>query len=278
MKNNMKNIRIAKNTIMAKREKKAPPGDHVACERAFDGPRGDIAHSWATGDIHFDSDENFQETVDLGDESQVHLLKVAVHEVGHVLGLSHIEYEDSVMYPIYRHPTNNAQLELSETDRSAMKGLYGHCTGTFDAVFDFIYWSLTEKQFHYNTYFFRGEKMWLFMSSLNRTRLGDPVSIASKNNNLFLHNETDNDVAEGWPKKLTDIFHTENEPISIPTPIDAAYFSDAGSLFFMFKGPYFWMCKWIHGAESHPCKNRMEIRQYFTTLVTDEYPDTHLNF
>ena len=57
--------------------------EHIDCYIIFDGPGGEIGHSWATGNIHFDDDENYRADPISG----VYLLRVAVHEIGHVLSL-----------------------------------------------------------------------------------------------------------------------------------------------------------------------------------------------
>lgn len=47
----------------------------MTCDRPFDGSGGEIAHSWAGGDIHFDDDENFQRSSNVTVDS-IDLLKV----------------------------------------------------------------------------------------------------------------------------------------------------------------------------------------------------------
>lgn len=51
----------------------------------------------ADGRLHFDDDERFTEEGNIwGAKSLIH---VAVHEIGHVLGLRHSNVEGSVMWP-----------------------------------------------------------------------------------------------------------------------------------------------------------------------------------
>ncbi|XP_030074338.1 stromelysin-3 isoform X1 [Microcaecilia unicolor] len=94
-------------------------GDHLP----FDGPGGILAHAFfpkthREGDVHFDYDETWTISNDLGTD----LLQVAAHEFGHVLGLQHSSVSKSLMSPFYsfRYP-----LSLSEDDRKGIQHLYG---------------------------------------------------------------------------------------------------------------------------------------------------------
>ncbi|XP_061665617.1 matrix metallopeptidase-21 [Syngnathoides biaculeatus] len=150
-------------------------GRHLGCDQRFDGSGQEFAHAWFLGDIHFDDDEHFT-TPNSG--SGISLLKVAVHEIGHVLGLPHIYRPGSIMQPSYlpHEPT----FEMDWMDRKAIQNLYGGCQGRFSTVFDWVRREKTpygKAVVRFNTYFMREGWYWLYENRNNRTRYGDPVPL-----------------------------------------------------------------------------------------------------
>jgi len=97
-------------------------------EFAFDGPGGSLAKARPDA-IKFDEEEKWELTgkphphrkVFDWDEQYFQLLPVAIHEVGHVLGLSHSEHSADVMSPFYVA----GQVTLSENDVTRVKALLG---------------------------------------------------------------------------------------------------------------------------------------------------------
>ncbi|XP_067879381.1 matrix metalloproteinase-21-like isoform X2 [Heterodontus francisci] len=152
-------------------------GRHLGCSQAFDGAGQEVAHAWQNGAIHFDDDEHFSAA---NSNQGISLLRVAVHEVGHVLGLPHIYGRGSIMQPNYS--VVGWGTELDWTDRKAIQQLYGVCEGPFDTVFD---WVRRERGqdgrlvIGFNTYFFRDSWYWMYENRNNRTRYGDPLPICS---------------------------------------------------------------------------------------------------
>ncbi|XP_010867071.2 matrix metallopeptidase-21 [Esox lucius] len=150
-------------------------GRHLGCNQKFDGTGREFAHAWFLGDIHFDDDEHFTAP---NTGSGISLLKVAVHEIGHVLGLPHIYRTGSIMQPSYL--PQESGFEMDWTDRKAIQHLYGGCSGRFNTVFDWIRKERTqhgEAVVRFNTYFMRDGWYWLYENRNNRTRYGDPVAL-----------------------------------------------------------------------------------------------------
>lgn len=95
----------------------------------FDGPGNILAHAFYPyedpsygGDVHFDNDENWVEGAQTLREG-VDFLSVAIHELGHSLGLAHSYDPAAVMFPYYRGGTSGHALQYD--DILGMYELYG---------------------------------------------------------------------------------------------------------------------------------------------------------
>ncbi|KAK4842024.1 hypothetical protein QYF36_014432 [Acer negundo] len=101
----------------------------------FDGPLGQLAHAFEPPDgmFHFDSDENWEvegEPLKLPSRvvTAIDLESVAVHEIGHLLGLGHSTDKESVMYATL--PTSARKVLLKRDDIAGIQSIYGANTKT----------------------------------------------------------------------------------------------------------------------------------------------------
>ncbi|XP_068122967.1 stromelysin-1-like isoform X1 [Hyperolius riggenbachi] len=93
----------------------------------FDGPLGVLAHAFAPseqigGDTHFDEDETWT-LYGRG----TNLFLVALHELGHALGLEHSRDERAIMYPTLLEPksVDPRTFKLFSDDIAGIQSLYG---------------------------------------------------------------------------------------------------------------------------------------------------------
>lgn len=113
-------------------------GNACRVDSAFDGAAGTLAHCYfpvsangsLAGDCHFDEGElwNAQTTAGASTTRGVSLLSVAIHELGHGLGLDHSANQAAVMFASYTG--NNVKVELAGDDVARIQALYGARDGS----------------------------------------------------------------------------------------------------------------------------------------------------
>jgi len=99
-------------------------GSH-GCTNAFDGSGGVLAHAYSPGsglggDVHFDDAESWSTSSSSG----FHLETVALHELGHSLGLGHSTVSGSTMYATY----SGKDTTLNNDDRAGIWSRYSAYT------------------------------------------------------------------------------------------------------------------------------------------------------
>ncbi|XP_004509890.1 metalloendoproteinase 2-MMP-like [Cicer arietinum] len=102
-------------------------GDHGDGE-PFDGSLGTLAHAFSptNGRFHLDAAEDWVVSGDISKSSlptAVDLESVAVHEIGHLLGLGHSSVEDAIMFPTIS--SRMKKVVLAEDDVRGIQYLYG---------------------------------------------------------------------------------------------------------------------------------------------------------
>ncbi|XP_045190503.1 matrix metallopeptidase-21-like [Mercenaria mercenaria] len=269
-------------------------GAHQNCKRDFDGHGGEIAHSFSTGNMHFDDDEFFK-TMRSFTSDGIYLLRVAVHEIGHVLGLMHTNKKYSIMYAIYEKENSGPEFELGWEDRKAVQRVYGVCKGRFNTVFDWIRKNDKGTSFIFNTYFFRGNHYWMYENHANRTRYGDPLYITTewagipddpdgyaqvfyisgsdveddayffKDDDVYKYDNENDKLYEGWPKKIRDVFKGKDGGESVPDNIDSVFFDLRDKNLYFFKNDMVYVFDPKVPEESRGCCLRKN-------KIQDEFP------
>lgn len=95
----------------------------------FDNQNGVLAHAFypppnsgsLAGDVHFDEDENWTNIFQNYGSQPIDLQTVALHEIGHSLGLAHSTVSDAIMYAYY----GGSRRILAQDDIDGIRVIYG---------------------------------------------------------------------------------------------------------------------------------------------------------
>jgi len=102
----------------------------------FDAALGTLAHGYypppngdsAAGDVHFDEDEDWYVGLGVPGINQIDLFSVALHEIGHAIGLGHSADPTSVMDPTYA--PGSTLRDLQPDDIAGIQSHYGESGAT----------------------------------------------------------------------------------------------------------------------------------------------------
>jgi len=172
-------------------------GDH-GDGAPFDGPGGTLAHGFypddlnsepLAGDLHFDDEEDWTVTATGGGIS---LPFVALHELGHTLGLAHTEDPTAIMYPFYHSDVDPTP---QPDDINAIQSIYGRpILGGSVGRIAFFYFNdggLTAEDFTQAKDWLDG---WMYSAVLDGARFDDADWEYSK--------DVDEDLMPDWWEEL----------------------------------------------------------------------------
>uniref|UniRef100_A0A914ZEM2 Peptidase metallopeptidase domain-containing protein n=2 Tax=Parascaris univalens TaxID=6257 RepID=A0A914ZEM2_PARUN len=182
----------------------------------FDGKGQILAHAFFPrfgGDVHFDEEELWSPSKSVG--HGIDLYAVAVHEIGHSLGLKHSQNHEAIMAPFYQTYDGNS-LHLQKDDMRALVHLYGTSDLHFendeddDDVPDICADATLDAM----------------------TVIGNGSAYAFKGDFYWRMNERSFD--EGYPRRISQDWG------GISGPIDAAV-TDSDGDSYIFKGEQYWL-------------------------------------
>lgn len=193
------------------------------------------------GDIEFNGDSKWStDIVTPHSEHILNLFQIAVHEIGHSLGLLHSSYPDSIMTPFFTQGVNG---HIHPSDRRKLRKLYNISNTSKSDL---------------------PKRNYTMESVCNLTKI-DAI-IAYSETLVYVFNEDKYWMLSAWtdditfdmaayPKKISDTWK------GLPATIDSA-FVDVDNATYFFKGSQCW--KFLYGENT--------VAAGFPKSIGDEFP------